>query len=568
MSPRYPIANVRYRSAAETARHVGSGAWIDMTSGDALRAAAWEAPDKPAVIADDGILSFRNLDRQSESAAAGLIEAGLRPGDRVLFQVGSVKEIFPALFGCFKAGLVPVCTLPQYREIEMGELGRKADAKAYMVQADVHPSFDQLAFARRMCAQLAAQPRLIVTRGQAEAGELSLEAMCARHETDAARALVRPHDPAPEDVVMFQLSGGSTGLPKIIPRMHAEYLGSTASLAARYGYAGEDDVGLWALPLIHNAGMLFMVMPTVLHQRTTVVQSRFQIEDFLAAIGQHRVTFTGSIGPIAPRILEYRDLARFDLSSLRQFFALSRADAVEAHVGVPCGNMFGITEGLLLASAPHDPAPARHRSVGRPASEHDEVRVLQPGSDDEVAFGTVGELSFRSPYTLTGYVDDPAANTACFTADGFFRTGDLVRAIDLDGVVNYVFEGRIKDNINRGGEKIGAEELETLIAGHPALLDARVVAMPDRIYGEKVCAFVIPAPGATPPGVKELGTFLLDAGLAKYKLPERVEVIDAFPVTRVGKVDKTAMRALIAAKIAEEEAAASALVANVRRAEA
>lgn len=551
----YPIEGVGYRSAEEAARHFASGAWLEQTGGGALRAAADAAPEKVAVIGEDGAYTFGELDRLSESAAACLLQAGVLPGERAIFQITSVKEIFIALYACFKAGVVPVCTLPQYREIEIGELARKSGATAYFVQGDVSPAFDQVEFARRICAQLPSIKHLIVTRGNPAIGELSLEDMSGRHAPGEARDIVRPHDPDPQDVILFQLSGGSTGLPKIIPRMHAEYLGSTAAMAARYGYANEDDVGLWALPIIHNAGMLFMAMPTALFRRTTVIQSRFQTEEFLDAIARHRVTVTGSIGPIAPRIMEYKEIDRFDLTSLKQLFALQRADGLEACCKIRAGNMFGITEGLIMASAPHDSQVARHNSVGRPVEASEEVRLLEPETEQEVAFGAVGELCFRGPSTLGGYYNDLAANQKSFTTDGFFRTGDLVRAVRIDGVVNYAFEGRIKDNINRGGEKIGAEELENLIAAHPSLLDARVVAMPDRIFGEKVCAFVIPRPGAVPPDVKALGEHLLRAGLAKYKLPERIEVIDAFPVTRVGKVDKVAMRALVTAKLAEEEAA-------------
>jgi non-ribosomal peptide synthetase component E (peptide arylation enzyme) len=552
MPPRTVIDGVRYRSAEEARPYIESGAWLDATAGSALRATAREAPEKPAVIATDATLSFSDLDKKSESAAASLIEAGLRPGDRAIFQIGSVSEIFVAMFACFKAGVVPLCTLPQYREIEIGELGRRAAAKAFFVQADVHDSFDQLNFARTISRQIPSLEKIIVVRGVAGAGELSLQEMVTRHDSAAARSIVRPHDPSAEDVIMFQLSGGSTGLPKIIPRMHAEYLGHSLALAERYGYAGKDDVGLWALPLIHNAGMLFMVMPTALCGRTTVIHSRFDVEEFLSAIEQYKVTFTGSIGPVAPRILAHRDLKKFNLSSLRQFFALSRSDAIEAHVGKICGNMFGITEGLVMASAPTSSKASRHETVGHPIRHEDEVKILVPGSDDETEFGIVGELCFRGPSTLTGYYADATATRAAFNGSGFFRTGDLVRGVNIDGITHYVFEGRLKDNINRGGEKIGAEELETLIARHAGVMDCCVVAMPDPFYGEKVCAYIVARPGQSVPGVTELSQFLISAGLAKYKHPERVEAVSAFPVTRVGKVDKAALRTDVAAKLSAE----------------
>lgn len=564
MTKRFVIPGIRYRSEAEKQRHLASGAWLPITAGDAMREAAAAVPQKSAVIAEDGTYTFEDLDRLSESLAAGLIEAGLRPGDRAVFQIGPVKEIFVALYGCFKAGIVPLCTIPQHREIEINSLGERAGAVAYFVQGDVSSSFDQIGFARSMMAAMPNLKHLVVTRGDAES-ELTLEALAKKYDTRTAREIVRPHDPSPDDVIMFQLSGGSTGLPKIIPRFHSEYLGSALALAKAYEL-DENDVAMWALPLIHNAGMLFTVIPTTVMRRTSVICNSFDVEKFLAAIPAHRVTFTGSIGPIAPRIMEYSRVSDFDLSSLRQFFTLSRADGLEAHTGIVSSNMFGITEGLLMASAPSDPVEARHKGCGRPVHSGDEVKLLKPGTEEVVAFGEVGELAFRGPNTLTGYYNDPKANEAAFTSDGFFRTGDLLRAFKVNGQVNYCFEGRIKDNINRGGEKIGAEELENLIAGHPDVLDARVVAMPDKIYGEKVCAYVVPRPGHSAPSVRALGEFLLKRGLAKYKLPERVETIAAFPVTRIGKVDKATMRADIAKKLADEEAAAAAMLPEVKQA--
>ena len=556
MAAKFPIDGVYYAGAPDAARHTASGAWLRDTLGGALRDAAARAPEKPAVITDERTLSFAELDTESESIAAALIEIGVRPGERAIFQMGSVAEIFPALFGCVKAGIVPVCTLPQYREIEIGQLTRLSGATAYFVQGDASPNFDQLAFARKMLGEHPQLRHLVVARGAARAGEHALDDLASRFGRTAARARVLPLDPDPEDVALFQLSGGSTGVPKIIPRMHGEYLGCGLALARRHGL-GPNDVALWALPIIHNAGMLFMVVPMVVDARTTVVLPRFEPRAFLGAIARHKVNFTGSIGPIAPRILEIDDIARHDLASLRMFFTVSRADALEAHAGVACGNIFGITEGLIMASEPNASAAARHVTVGRPVLPGDEVRVLRLDSEEEAAEGETGELCFRGPSTLRGYFNSPEANAASFTADGFFRSGDMVRALSIDGHAHYVFEGRLKDNINRGGEKIGAEEVEALVASHASVSDIRLVAMPDRLYGEKACAFVIPRAGERCPTVEELGRFLKGLGLAKFKLPERVEAIAAFPLTRVGKVDKAEMRRMIAAKIAEEESRAA-----------
>lgn len=539
----YPLAGVAYHPESLVADWRASGAWLWSTFGDELRAAAGEIPDKAFVISEDGVSSFSELDAASESLAAGLLEMGLRPGDRALFQIGTIREIVTALFGCFKAGVIPVCTLPQYREHEIGQLARQSGAKAYFVQADFSPAFDLRGFAARMCLEHGIE-RLVVVRGEARPGEHAFSDLTQRFEPAEARRRTCNVKPLPGDVAMFQLSGGSTGVPKIIPRMHGEYLGSSAAWNRRHELTSED-VSLWALPLIHNAGMIVMLMPSLLARRTLVIMARFETDAFLRAIERHRVTYTGSIGPIAPSIIECPDIESYDLGSLRLFFTLARAEAVERKTGVPTQLMYGITEGLLMASEPTASVGQRQQTLGLPVGLDDQVRLLEPGREDPVALGEAGELCFRSAHMLRAYHDAPEISRESFTSDGFFRTGDLLRARVVDGRVCYQFEGRLRDNINRGGEKFAAEEVERFIAEHPAVNDVRVVAMPDRLLGEKACACIIPKPGAEVPDIASLGQFLLSKGLAKYKLPERVEAVPEFPVTRVGKVDKAALRALV-----------------------
>jgi non-ribosomal peptide synthetase component E (peptide arylation enzyme) len=548
---RFPIDGVTYHTAEETAAYRASGAWIWSSFGDALRQAVHERPDKPYIVAEDGTLTFAQLDDLSESVAACLLEMGLAPGDRAIFQIGTVKELVVALFGCFKAGILPVCTLPQYREIEIGQLAALSGAKAYFVQGDFSPSFDLVAFARKMVGETQSLEALVVTRGRAAIGEYDLADLMSRYSPAEAREHTRAADPLPGDVAMLQLSGGSTGVPKIIPRMHAEYLGSSASWNARHRL-GKDDVSLWALPLIHNAGMILALFPSLLEKRTLVIQSRFAIGDFLRAVERHRVTYTGSIGPIAPSIIECKDIEAYDLTSLRMFFALAGAEGVEKKTGIESQHMYGITEGMLMTSQPGAVVEARHGTLGWPAGIDDEVRINKIGGNEAVSPGETGELCFRGAHTLRAYFNAPQITAESFTPDGFFRTGDLVRAVRIGDRDHYYFEGRLRDNINRGGEKFGAEEVERLIVRHPAITDARVVAMPDQFLGERACAFVIVKPGAQVPTIATLGEFLMRQGLAKFKLPERIEVVAEFPITRVGKVDKQALRRAIAEMLANE----------------
>ena len=548
---RFPIPGVTYHSAERTHACRASGAWLWSTFGDTLRDAAQTDGEREYIIAEDGSLTFGALDRRSESVAASLLQTGLKPGDRAIFQVGTVEELVVALFGCFKAGIIPVCTLPQYREIEIGQLARLSGARAYFVQADFSPAFDLPGFARRMMAEHAGLAHLVVLRGAAGPGEHSLEEMSERLAFEEARAITAGADPAPGDVAMFQLSGGSTGVPKIIPRMHAEYLGSSASWNARHRLTA-DDTALWALPLIHNAGMILMLMPALLRRGALVIRARFEIRGFLDAIARHRVSYSGSIGPIAPSIIDFPDVEAHDLSSLRMLFTLARADGLEQRVNVPSQQMYGITEGMLMACEPDAARGARHGTIGSPCGIGDEVRLFRPGTEDEVLPGTTGEFCFRGPHTLCAYFNAPETTAESFTPGGFFRTGDLLRAAVIEGRTYYVFEGRLKDNINRGGEKFGAEEVEALIVSHPAVNDARVVAMPDPMMGERACAFLILKAGQPCPTVGSLGVFLHAKGLAKFKLPERIETIAEFPLTRVGKVDKQALREMIAMTLRRE----------------
>ena len=548
---RFPLEGVVYVDEADALRYTQAGAWLQTDAGEALRQTARRLPEKRALLSTDRHLTFREWDEASERLGAALLDLGLAPGDRALFQMGTVVEAAIALFGCFKAGVVPVCTLPQHREVEIGDIALRTGAKAHFVQADFS-GFDLAAFAKAMAARQAGVRHVIVARGRGQAGTLTLGALIDSVTIAAARKRLDAIDIGMQDVLTFQLSGGTTGLPKIIPRFHGEYLGQSQTWAARIGLS-ERDTALWTLPLIHNAGQVLMLVPTVLSGSSLVLMPRMEAGIFFDWIERERVTIVTSIGPIASYVLDYEPAARRDLASLRLFMTLNRADSLEAHLGVTSMNMFGMTEGLLMGSAPDAPRDARFETVGEPASAEDDVRLLEPASEKPVADGEPGEMAFRGPSMTRGYYKMPEENQRVFTSDGFFRSGDLMTVRRIAGRLFYAFEGRLKDNIDRGGEKFGVEEIEHLIAAYPGVADATVVAMPDRVYGEKACAYVIMRPGQRLPDVPELGAFLREQGLASFKLPERIEAIDSFPVTGPGKVDKAALRAMIAEKMRSEK---------------
>ena len=546
----HPIAGVVYPTETRAENALASGAWIASTVGDALRKTARQYPQRTAFIGDERSLSFAELDETTERLGAALLDLGLKPGDRAIFQLGTAVETAIALLACFKAGIVPVCSLPQHREIEIGQLTEQSGARGYFAQADFSASFDLPAFAEAMMARHPSLQHLIVVRGE-RAGAAGMQQLIAGMPLAQARERLAGLKLGLSDVLSFQLSGGTTGVPKIIPRFHAEYLGHSAGWARRYRIDADSRL-IWSLPLMHNAGQLYALIPPVLMGTPVVLMSRVDIARMLDLIGQHRITHALSIGPIAPQLMVYPDIARHDLSSLKLFSTMSRADTLEVHLGVPCSNLYGITEGLLMGSPGDAPAAARHGTQGCSGCPDDELRLLEPESEQPVPEGQPGELCFRGPSSLTGYFANPEANAQSFTSDGFYRTGDMMTAHRVDGVLHYAFEGRLRDNVNRGGEKIGCEEVEGHVSQHPAVSDAKLVAMPDPFYGEKACIFIIPRPGMQAPDVKELGQFLVGRGLAKYKCPERVEVVQEFPLTRVGKVDKPTMKRHIAELLQQE----------------
>ncbi|SIO47743.1 Non-ribosomal peptide synthetase component E (peptide arylation enzyme) [Burkholderia sp. GAS332] len=549
----YPLEGVAYCEPSVAQHYFQVGAWVDKTFGQALAETAQRLPDKLALISDERSITFRALDEQSDRLAAALLKLGLEPGARAVFQMGTTIDTALALCACYKSGIVPVCALPQYREVEIGKLASLSLPQAYFVQADVG-QFDLVGFAQKMCVEHPSFKRLVVARGDAPAGAQSMFALLESISLADARAVLSGVHIGSEDVLSFQLSGGTTGVPKIIPRFHAEYL-AHAEAWSRHVEAGEHATLIWSLPLLHNAAHLYALVPTISLGQTTVLMPKVDIVRMAELIEQHRVTHAVSIGPVAPQIMACPEVLDYDLSSLKLFFCLTRADGLEAFLGVTSSNMYGTTEGLLIGSGPAAGEFVRHHTHGRSGCEHDELVLLHADNESPVALGEVGELCFRGPSSLRGYYNAPEANATAFTSKGFFRTGDMMRAHVIDGVTYFSFEGRLRDNINRGGEKIGAEEVEALMSHHPAVLDAKLVAMPDPFYGEKGCAFLIIREGHDAPDIPQMIDFLSSQGLAKFKCPERIEIVDEFPVTRVGKVDKPAMRRIIAQTIESEAAA-------------
>jgi len=306
------------------------------------------------------------------------------------------------------------------------------------------------------------------------------------------------------------------------------------------------------MPMIHNACMVVFWIPALLSGASFAIAGDLFPETWARLFRKRRPTVAGMIRALLPRFDAMLEQVPDALDHLRMFWAPDAARLVRTRYGKVTQCMFGMTEGLNMFTLAGDPNEVVDSTVGRPLIPEDEVRVVRPGTETLCDLDEEGELQCRGPYTLSGYYNSPEHNRIAFTEDGFYRTGDLVVRREIGGNTYYAFSGRTKDVVDRGTEKISCEEIEAAVAVHPDVNAVAVVGMPDKRLGERVCAYLVPRNESSIPTVPELGQFLESFGLAKFKWPERIELIANLPVTKVGKFDKAALRQDIEAKLAHE----------------
>ncbi|RKT87779.1 2,3-dihydroxybenzoate-AMP ligase [Saccharopolyspora antimicrobica] len=521
-------------------RYRAAGYWRGYTFGQMLRERAAEHPERIAVVDGDRRVSYGELDVRADRLAAGLRDAGIGKGDRVVVQLPNIAEFFDVCFALFRLGAAPVFALPSHRLTEISYFCEFSGAAAY-ITTDVEAGFDHRKLAAEVVAKL---PELQVFIA-GEPGEFR-----ALSEVDAEP--VELTGPEPGDLAFLQLSGGSTGVPKLIPRTHDDYIYSFRASNEICGVTA-DTVYLGALPIAHNFPMSSPGTFGVLHAGGRVVLARRPSPDeVFPLVERERVTLAAVVPPLALVWLDAASSTEHDLSSLEvlQVGGAKCSEEVARRVrpvlGATLQQVFGMAEGLVNYTRLDDPEDVILTTQGRPISPDDEVLVVDD-EDNPVPPGGTGHLLTRGPYTIRGYYRAAEHNAKAFTADGFYRTGDVVR---LTAAGNIVVEGRAKDQINRGGEKIAAEEVENHLLAHPAVHDAAVVSMPDDYLGERSCAFVVPR--GTPPKARELIKFVRERGLAAYKVPDRVEFVEQFPQTGVGKVSKRDLREAISRELVPE----------------
>lgn len=521
-------------------RYRKTGCWRGETFGGCLRERAKRYGERIAITSGDRDLSYTKLDHQADRLAAGFQSLGIKKGDRVVVHLPNIIPFFEVIFALFRIGALPVFALPSHRSSEITYFCQFTEAVAYIIP-DTYGAFDYRALAREVKHTVSTLQQVIVA-GDAE--EFIALTALYRETIDQQEAV------DPGDVAFLQLSGGTTGLSKLIPRTHDDYIYSLRMSNEICGM-NEESVYLAVLPIAHNYPLSSPgVLGTLYAGGRIVLATGPSPDEAFPLIERERATITALVPPLALIWLEAVSSRHDDLSSLQVLqvggakFSEEAARRIKPAFGCTLQQVFGMAEGLVNYTRLDDPETTIVSTQGRPMSPYDEIRVVDE-DDCDVAPGEVGQLLTRGPYTIRGYYKAEEHNAKTFTADGFYRTGDLVR-VNPSGHI--VVEGRAKDQINRGGEKIAAEEIENHLLAHEAVLDAAIVSMPDEFLGERTCAFIVPR--HREPTASELKKFLKDRGIAAFKIPDRIELIQSFPYTPLGKVSKKALREMITKKLA------------------
>ena len=508
--------------------YVAVEGWEKLSLGMQLDKWAIRYGNRIAVTDSEEEITYSELNQKAIGTGQYFMEKGIQKGDKVLVQLPNRISFVVVLFALAKIGAVPIMMLPAHRETELEGIIALAKPSAYIV-AERYLGFYYVEMAMAMQKKFPCIQNVFVDGTQRGAW----------YEAETERQGVFPEVDSYSTAVLL-LSGGTTGVPKLIPRTHTDYM-YNARMSAKRCQLDESSVYLAALPVAHNfplccPGLLgtFDIGGKVVLAPTT------SPDDILTAITEEKVTITALVPAmvtVCMEMLEYDE--DYDISSLKilqvggAMLEDSLADKIIEEWPCTLMQVFGTAEGLLSFTSPDDDVTVIARCQGTPVSPADEVKIVDE-NDEEVPTGVFGELLSRGPYTIDGYYMAEETNRTSFTEDGFYRTGDKAM---WTGKGHLRMGGRIKEQINRAGEKIMPAEIEAYLCKHSDIKEAAVVGVPDETLGNRICAFILTEKGNAL-DVQAVHQFLKEIGVASYKLPDQVEIIEKWPLTSVGKVDK------------------------------
>jgi len=532
-------------SAERRSHERASGAWADAYVDGYLPDIAQRNPDRTCVIDGSTTMTYAQVERAVDAVGASLQELGVGRGDVVSWQLPNWYEAYVVHQATLRIGAVSNPIVPIYRQREVAYILGEARSRVVVVP-EVFRGFDYLTMLDEIRPSLPDLEQVVVARPESTA-----QLRFAELARDRGR-IPTPVERSPDDPMLLLFTSGTTARPKGVVHTHNTLDYENRSIIDIYGLT-PDDVVFMPSPVSHITGLLYgLQLPSMLGT-TVVFQDVWEPGSALGLIAEHRCSFTVAATPFLHGLTYHPSLATHDLSALR-VFACGGADVppglirdARERLGCLAARIYGSTEfPTLSTSGPNDPAEKGARTDGH-AIGAARFRIVD---DDEHPLGPddIGELVVTGPEQFLGY-HRPGDDEGAFAADGWFRTGDLA-SYDNDGYLT--IRGRKKDIVLRGGENISVTEIEQLLYDHPSIAEIAIVAMPDPVMVERACAFVVPrsAAGLT---LADLAEFLDAQGVAKQKVPERLELVPELPKTLSGKIQKFRLRDEIRRKLLDEQ---------------
>lgn len=487
-----------------------------------------------AAIQDDKQLTYQQLYDYAIQYGTYLKQKGIRETDFVLLQSPNVIEVFIVIFGLYAIGARPVFCLHGHGSYEIENIARQSRAKGFIKLCG---SANESA-ATEVCEEFS-KPNFQLWFRESIVSQTTIEASLPQLQK------VRPDfnlhaQSESEDIAFLQLSGGTTGLPKLIPRIHADYLYSIKKSVEVTGLT-PDTKQLVVLPVMHNFCMsspgflgVFSVGGTVVLSQLTHPRVCFEL------IQKYKIQQVSLVPAIATLWLNAESLKDYDLSSLQVVqvggakLLPSLAEQIIDTLQVKLQQVYGMAEGLVNFTHLDDSDQVTIQTQGKKLSHLDEIRITDHDGNP-LPINAIGHIQTRGPYTINGYYNLPEINRRSFTEDGFYKTGDIGY---LDEDLNIVVTGREKEQINRSGEKITPSEIEEFILQLPSVKDVCVIGVSDAYLGERIKAIIIPKLDDSEINLKNIRKFLISKNIAHFKIPDEIEVVADFKYTHVGKVNR------------------------------
>ena len=519
--------------------YIANGWWRNITFGDVLDESAEKYPDKEAYTDNNLRLTYTQLRETIDSLAVNLAGLGIEKGDCVLLQLPNWSEFLFSFYALQKVGATAVLMLPRHGFREINHFSRLTKAKAWILP-EIYHNTDYLPVIDKILKSNPTIKHLIIARGKENRTYVSFDKLLNRTAPTQAHQIPE-NRPKPSDVAFIMPTGGTTGLPKAVPRTHNSAI-CDAWFRTEAREQGNDDICLLSVPLEHNLGLAAM-NGTILTGGKLVFLDSTKPEDFCKTVQEEKITCTPLVPTLLTRLVDFSGLAEYDLHSLRALYvggAKTPPDVIR-NVQNRMGNVyicaFGMSEGTGCTTRLNDDPDIILSSVGKPCCPHDDYRIIDDEGKD-LPGNTEGELVVKGPSIFFGYLDNPEENKRAFTKDGYFITGDRA-SIDENGY--FRITGRSKDLIIRGGENISPVDIEEMIRNHPQVEDVAVIGIPDDEFGERVCACV-KTKGSIAISLSDITKFLKEQNASVLQLPERVELIDEIPLTNIGKPDKKVLK--------------------------